>query len=195
MVLDNKVDLVSDLSKTICKEQIPIEWILSYMSVPLWVRALGNYMSYLFSGNPKYFYDTLKDVPVKPFDFVKALTPNTTWDLVIKNTKPKRVGIVTQDDYAVASAYLETQKERFKTLGIEECVILASNYAKHSNGVYTGESEINVSPGSLLNILMQCTSDVPILGDGPVSSILDRCPKQYDALRRRFINVQPSLPV
>jgi hypothetical protein len=181
-----KVDLVTDLSRTVCNEQIPIQWILSCRSLSLFLKSCFNYISYQFSKDPRYFYSALKNLPVKPFDFVRDLTPNERWDEIVEVKKPKRIGIVTQDDYSVASAYLETQRERFRKLGIEDYVILAANHAKHCDGHYTGEAEINVAPNLLLEILVRYAG-VPIVGDGPISAVLKNCPGE---LRENFINVE-----
>ena len=73
-----------------------------------------------------------------------------------------------------------TQQRRLKKLGVK-ARIKASNYAKHRNGVYTGEAEIYVTPRRLAHFASQGT----IIGDGHVSKALEDHPE----LKRNLIEV------
>ncbi|GAG48051.1 unnamed protein product, partial [marine sediment metagenome] len=148
------VKIISDLSGTICNEQIPIEWVLYHAKrkFRLITKAAINYMHWLKDKNPSHFYKTLEGLPLRDFGFLKNLTPNKNWDKMIRDKKPKRVGFITQDDLLVANAYLKTQKQRFEDLGIE-VVMLEFNFAKYKKGFYTGEVELNVTPHTLPNLL------------------------------------------
>lgn len=184
------LEVLTDLSGTICQEQIPIEWIFSYLrflplsdKVKLFSKAGFNYFCFKLSKrDPAWFYSTLENLPfVKYPSFINQLTPNPDWDDAVRDTKAKELGVVTQDDIHIAKKYLKTQKPRFEKLGIELKVI-AANFADHVNGIYTGEAELNVTPEKIPAYLQQYST---FIGDGHTTYAL----RNYPALKKQLIEV------